>query len=256
MIAPASMARHILRASGRILDVDSIVQSLHEAWRLIVGQDPSLWSVVALSLRVSGTACLLAALIGVPLGAWLAVSRFRGQRAVVVALNTLLALPPVVVGLVVYLMLSRSGPLGSWGILFTPTAMVVAQTVLVVPIVAALTRQLIADAWRGHQDQLRSMGADSLTAALLLVAHERRSLVTVLLTAFGRAISEVGAVMIVGGNILGATRVMTTAIALETSKGDLPQALGLGIVLLAVVGVINLLMALMQRGGRSARGAA
>jgi ABC-type tungstate transport system substrate-binding protein len=166
---------------------------------------------------------------------------------VVALLNTLLALPPVVVGLAVYLLLSRSGPLGAWGILFTPQAMVIAQTVLVLPIVTALTRQLIADAMHGAGEQLRSMGATPLHSAALLLVHERLSLVTVLLTAFGRAISEVGAVMIVGGNIEGVTRVMTTAIALETSKGDLPLALGLGVVLLGVVGVINLGIAGMQR---------
>lgn len=236
--------------------MDTILQSLQEAWRLITQYDPALWSVVALSLQVSGTACLLAAGFGVALGAWLAVSRFPGHRAVVVALNTLLALPSVVVGLVVYMLLSRSGPLGSWGLLFTPTAMVIAQSVLVVPVVAALTRQLIGDAWRGHRDQLRSMGAGTVASALLLVAHERFSLVTIFLTAFGRAISEVGAVMIVGGNILGVTRVMTTTIALETSKGDLPLALGLGVVLLLIVGLINVLIALLQRRGSSGRGAA
>jgi tungstate transport system permease protein len=147
----------------------------------------------------------------------------------------------------VYLLLSRSGPLGEWGILFTPTAMVIAQTVLVLPIVTALTRQLIADAAHGNGEQLRSMGAGPMVTALLLLAHERLALVTVLLTAFGRAISEVGAVMIVGGNIDGVTRVMTTAIALETSKGDLPLALALGIVLLGTVGVVNVGIALLQR---------
>jgi ABC-type tungstate transport system substrate-binding protein len=175
------------------------------------------------------------------------VARFPGQRALVAALNTLLALPSVVVGLVVYLLLSRAGPLGSLGILFTPSAMVVAQTMLVLPVVAALTRQLVADAWHGNGEQLRSMGASPFLAALLLLLHERLALVTIALTAFGRAISEVGAVMIVGGNIDGVTRVMTTAIALETSKGDLPLALGLGVVLLGVVGAINALIALVQR---------
>ncbi len=227
--------------------METLILSFHEAWRLMVSGDAALWSVVSLSLRVSGLACLVAAGIGIALGAWLAVARFPGQRAVLIGLNTLLALPSVVVGLVVYLMLSRSGPLGSWGILFTPTAMVIAQSVLVVPVVTALTRQLIADAWRGQGKQLRSMGARPWTAALLLVVHERVSLVTVLLTAFGRAISEVGAVMVVGGNILGLTRVMTTTIALETSKGDLPLAMGLGLVLLAVVAVLNVGVALLQR---------
>ncbi|MES2959479.1 MAG: ABC transporter permease [Pseudomonadota bacterium] len=209
--------------------------------------DMRLAQIVALSLGVSASACILAAGFGMAGGAWLAVARFPGHRAIVAALNTLLALPSVVVGLVVYLLLSRSGPLGAWGILFTPRAMVVAQTILVFPVVAALTRQLIADAWRGNGEQLRSMGARPLASAGLLLLHERLALVTVMLTAFGRAISEVGAVMIVGGNIEGVTRVMTTAIALETSKGDLPLALGLGIVLLALVGAINALIALVQR---------
>jgi tungstate transport system permease protein len=229
-------------------------QSLQQAWQLIADGDAGLWNVVMLSLRVSGAATLIAAIIGTLLGAWLAVARFPGHRGVVVVLNTLLALPPVVVGLVVYLLLSRSGPLGAWGILFTPTAMVIAQTVLITPIAAALTRQLVADAWRGNGEQLRSMGAGPLASAGLLLMHERWSLVTVLLTAFGRAISEVGAVMIVGGNILGATRVMTTSIALETSKGDLPLALGLGFVLLAVVLLLNGFIAALQRLSREARG--
>ena len=221
--------------------------SLWAAWVMVSSFDARLADIVALSLGVSASACALAAGFGMAAGAWLAVARFPGHRTIVAALNTLLALPSVVVGLVVYLLLSRSGPLGSWGILFTPRAMVVAQTILVLPVVAALTRQLIADAWRGNGEQLRSMGAGVLASAALLLLHERLALVTVLLTAFGRAISEVGAVMIVGGNIDGVTRVMTTAIALETSKGDLPLALGLGIVLLALVGAINALIALVQR---------
>jgi ABC-type tungstate transport system substrate-binding protein len=230
--------------------------SLRAAGQLVAGLDAGLFNVVSLSLAVSASACLIAAGFGLAGGAALAVLRFPGQRALVVALNTLLALPSVVVWLVVYLLLSRSGPLGAWGILFTPTAMVIAQTVLVLPVVAALTRQGVADAAQGNGEQLRSMGAGPLLTALLLLLHERRSLVTVLLTAFGRAVSEVGAVMIVGGNIAGVTRTMTTAIALETSKGDLPLALGLGIVLLAVVGFINLGIALVQRGGGDGHGVA
>jgi ABC-type tungstate transport system substrate-binding protein len=219
---------------------------LHLAWDMATRWDPALWQVVALSLQVSGTATLIGAAIGLLAGAWLAVARFPGHRLVVVVLNTLLALPSVVVGLVVYLLLSRQGPLGSWGILFTPTAMVLAQAVLVVPVVTALTRQLIADAAHGNGEQLRSLGARPVAVAGLLLLHERWALLTVLLTAFGRAVSEVGAVMIVGGNIAGVTRVMTTTIALETSKGDLPLALGLGIVLLSVVALINLGIALLQ----------
>ncbi len=233
--------------SRKVFMGGGFADSLRAAWVLVTGWDVRLAEIVALSLGVSASACALAAGLGMAGGAWLAVSRFRGQRLIVAALNTLLGLPSVVVGLVVYLLLSRSGPLGTWGILFTPRAMVVAQTILVLPVVAALTRQLIADAWRGNGEQLRSMGASALASAALLLLHERLALVTVLLTAFGRAISEVGAVMIVGGNIEGVTRVMTTAIALETSKGDLPLALGLGLVLLACVGAINAAIALAQR---------
>jgi tungstate transport system permease protein len=224
----------------------SFTESLRLAWDMATRWDPALWQVVVLSLQVSGTATVIGAALGLLSGAWLAVARFPGHRAVVVLLNTLLALPSVVVGLVVYLMLSRTGPLGSFGILFTPTAMVVAQAVLVVPVVTALTRQLVADAAHGNGEQLRSMGARPLGVALLLLLHERWALLTVLLTAFGRAVSEVGAVMVVGGNIAGVTRVMTTTIALETSKGDLPLALGLGIVLLLVVALINLGIAALQ----------
>jgi tungstate transport system permease protein len=223
------------------------IDAAQTALALLWDFDARLGRVVALSLYVSGTACVIASVFGMVLGASVAVVRFPGRRAVIVLLNTLLALPSVVVGLVVYLLLSRAGPLGSLGILFTPMAMIVAQTILVLPIVAALTRQLVADAWHGNGEQLRSMGARPLVAAGLLLLHERLALVTVLLTAFGRAVSEVGAVMIVGGNIDGVTRVMTTTIALETSKGDLPLALGLGLVLLGVVGVLNALLALVQR---------
>jgi tungstate transport system permease protein len=218
------------------------IDAAHTALALLWNFDARLAQVVALSLYVSGTACLLATGLGMALGAWLAVARFPGHRALVVLLNTLLALPSVVVGL-----LSRAGPLGSLGILFTPAAMIVAQTVLVLPVVAALTRQLVADAWHGNGEQLRSMGASPPVAAALLLLHERLALVTIGLAAFGRAISEVGAVMIVGGNIDGLTRVMTTTIALETSKGDLPLALGLGLVLLGVVGLLNAAIALLQR---------
>lgn len=216
-----------------------MADSLALALRLITQADPQLLGIVALSLRVSLTACVVGALFGLALGAWLAVARFPGHRLLVWAVNTLLALPSVVVGLLVYLLLSRSGPLGSWGILFTPTAMVIAQSILVVPLIAALSRRLVADALAAGGDQLRSLGAGALTAALLMLVHERLAVLTLLLTAFGRAVAEVGAVMIVGGNIAGVTRVMTTAIALETSKGDLPLALALGLVLLGVVGLIH-----------------
>jgi ABC-type tungstate transport system substrate-binding protein len=229
-----------------------LIESLDTAAALVVRGDAALWRTVALSLQVSGSACLIGAGFGIALGAALAVFRFPGQRALVLLVNTLLGLPSVVVGLAVYLLLSRQGPLGSFGILFTPAAMVVAQSLLVVPLIAALTRRLLLGALAEGGDQLRSLGAGPGRSALLLLLHERFGLMTVLLTAFGRAISEVGAVMIVGGNIDGVTRVMTTTIALETSKGDLPLALALGFVLLAVVGAVNSAVALLQwRGARS-----
>jgi tungstate transport system permease protein len=232
------------------------IDAAYAALTLLWQADGRLAQVVALSLYVSGVACLIASVLGMALGAGVAVSRFAGRGVLIAALNTLLALPSVVVGLVVYLLLSRAGPLGSLGILFTPAAMILAQTLLTLPLVAALTRQLVADAWHGNGEQLRSMGARPAAAAALLLLHERVALVTIVLTAFGRAVSEVGAVMIVGGNIDGVTRVMTTTIALETSKGDLPLALGLGLVLLGVVGVLNALVALLQRDRRSAHEAA
>jgi len=210
-----------------------------EAGRMIGGFDPQLTRIVFLSLRVSLTAVVLASLVGLPLGALIAVVRFRGRRTLIVILNALMGLPPVVVGLLVYLMLSRAGPLGPLGILFTPAAMVVAQTILIAPIVAALSRQVIEDAWLEYQEQLRSLGAGPAAAGLTLLWDTRFSLVTIVLAGFGRAAAEVGAVMIVGGNIDGVTRVMTTAIALETSKGDLPLALGLGIILLSLVLALN-----------------
>jgi len=220
--------------------MNTVYDSLGLAVRLVTDADPALLHIVALSLRVSGTACLLGAGLGLALGAWLAVARVPGHAALVWAVNTLLALPSVVVGLGVYLLLSRAGPLGSWGLLFTPTAMVIAQSVLVIPLIAALSRRLVLDVMEQGGEQLRSLGAGPLQAAALMLLHARVGVLTIVLTAFGRAIAEVGAVMIVGGNIDGLTRVMTTAIALETSKGDLPLALALGLVLLAVVGLVNL----------------
>ena len=210
-----------------------------EAWRLLTSFDPQLVRIVALSLQVSLTAVAVSTLIGLPLGAVIAVERFPGRPTLIVLLNAMMGLPPVVVGLVVYLLLSRAGPLGAFGILFTPAAMVVAQTVLIVPIVAALARQTLEDAWREYEEQLRSLGAARHTAAMTLIWDTRFSLVTVVLAGFGRAAAEVGAVMIVGGNIDGVTRVMTTAIALETSKGDLPLALGLGIILISLIVALN-----------------
>ena len=210
-----------------------------EALGLIGSFDPGLAGIIVLSLEVSLSAVLLASAIGLPLGAALAVARFPGRRAVIVALNALMGLPPVVVGLAVYLLLSRAGPLGELGLLFTPVAMVIAQTLLVLPIIAALARQAIEDAWSEYEEQLRSLGVSEFDAALTLLWDIRFSLLTAVLAGLGRASAEVGAVMIVGGNIDGVTRVMTTAIALETSKGDLPLALALGMVLIAIVLALN-----------------
>jgi tungstate transport system permease protein len=219
--------------------MQSVLDSLRGAVALIASRDATLASIVMLSLAVSLCAVALATLVGMPLGAALAVARFPGRRGLVVVLNALMALPPVVVGLIVYLLLSRAGPLGELGLLFTPQAMVIAQTVLILPIIAALTRQAVEDAWREYEEQLRSLGAQGMRAALTLVWDIRFSLLTAVLAGLGRASAEVGAVMIVGGNIDGVTRVMTTTIALETSKGDLPLALSLGIVLITIVLLIN-----------------
>jgi tungstate transport system permease protein len=216
-----------------------ILASFALALRLIAGGDRELWGIVVLSLEVSLASAILACALGLPLGALVAVRPFPGRRAVVVVLNALLGLPSVVVGLVAYLLLSRAGPLGSMGLLFTPKAIVIAQTVLVLPIVAALARQFVEDAWREYREQLTSLGVSPLRAVPTLLWDLRYSLVTVVLAGFGRAASEVGAVMIVGGNVDGVTRVMTTAIALETSKGDLPLALALGAILLGMVVALN-----------------
>ncbi len=219
--------------------MQEISYSVLEGLRLVATLELRLWEIVGLSLAVSLSAVAAATLLGLPLGAAFAVGRFPGRRAAIVVLNALMGLPPVVVGLAVYLLLSRAGPLGSLGLLFTPGAMVVAQTVLILPIIAALCRQAVEDAWHEYEEQLRSLGVEGLDAALTLVWDIRFSLVTAVLAGLGRACAEVGAVMIVGGNIDGVTRVMTTTIALETSKGDLPLALGLGIVLIAIVLGLN-----------------
>ncbi|HEY3179872.1 MAG TPA: ABC transporter permease [Casimicrobiaceae bacterium] len=219
--------------------MQTIADSIALAASLIAGFDTKLTEIVRLSLAVSLAATALAACIGLPLGAAVAVARFPGRGVVIAMLNALMGLPPVVVGLFVYLLLSRAGPLGSFGLLFTPKAMVIAQTILIVPILAALSRQIVEDAWSEYREQLTSLGAGTLDSAMTLLWDTRYSLATVLLAGFGRAIAEVGAVMIVGGNIDGVTRVMTTTIALETSKGDLPLALGLGFVLIALVIALN-----------------
>ena len=226
--------------------MDTFSDSLSVATGLVTHFDTRLAAIVELSLRVSLTATVIAACIGLPLGAAIAIGKFPGRRALTVLVNAFMGLPPVVVGLVVYLLLSRAGPLGALGILFTPTAMIIAQTVLIVPIVAALSRQIVADAWDEYREQLTSLGASTWSAALTLLWDTRFSLATVLLAGFGRAVAEVGAVMIVGGNIDGVTRVMTTTIALETSKGDLPLALALGIVLIAIVLILNAAASLVR----------
>ena len=220
--------------------MNTIAESFSVALAMITHLDPRVTAIVALSLGVSLTSTLCSAVIGLPLGAAVAIGRFPGRGPLIVALNAAMGLPPVVVGLLVYLLLSRAGPLGPMGLLFTPQAMVIAQTLLIVPLVAALTRQIVEDAWIEYREQLRSLDSSSLQSTLTLLWDTRWSLLTVLLAGFGRASSEVGAVIIVGGNIDGVTRVMTTAIALETSKGDLPLALGLGIVLITLVTTLNL----------------
>jgi tungstate transport system permease protein len=219
--------------------MDAIFESLRGAAALIASGDPTLADIVVLSLKVSLSAVVFATLLGLPIGAAIAVSRFPGRHGLIIILNALMGLPPVVVGLVVYLLLSRAGPLGELGLLFTPPAMVIAQTILILPIIAALCRQAVEDAWSEYEEQLRSLGAHGVRAALTLAWDIRFSLLTAVLAGLGRASAEVGAVMIVGGNIDGVTRVMTTTIALETSKGDLPLALSLGVVLITLVLIIN-----------------
>jgi tungstate transport system permease protein len=224
------------------------------ALELILSGDPALLSIVHLSLIVSLSAVAGAALIGLPLGAFVALARFPGRELTIVVLNALMGLPPVVVGLAVYLLLSRSGPLGTWGLLFTPQAMIIAQTILIAPIIAALARQTIEDLWVEYRDELAAMDVGLAGRVATLLWDARFSLVTALLAGFGRAAAEVGAVIIVGGNIEGFTRTMTTAIALETSKGDLPLALGLGLVLIAIVVVVNALAWGVRRAGERLAG--
>lgn len=227
--------------------MNGFTDSMAAAARLVTQFDPGLVQIVARSLVVSGTACAIGCAIGLALGGWLAVTRFTGRGMLLTVLNTALALPSVVVGLVIYLLLSRSGPLGSLGWLFSLKAMVIAQVVLVIPVAAALSRQVVEDVDAASGEQLQSLGARTWVRAVLIGWDERYALLTIVIACFGRAISEVGAVMIVGGNIEGFTRVMTTAIALETSKGDLPLALALGAVLLAVVLALNVLIAGLRR---------
>ena len=231
--------------------MDDFGAAILTAFELILGFDPELVGIVALSLRVSLSAVACAAIIGLPVGALIAVFRFPGRQVAIVLLNALMGLPPVVAGLVIYLLLSRAGPLGDLGLLFTPTAMVIAQTVLVTPIVAALTRQTIEDLHAEYAEQFRSLAVGPLQAIATLLWDGRYSLFTALLAGFGRAIAEVGAVIIVGGNIAHVTRVMTTTIALETSKGNLELALGLGLILILLAILVN--AAVMALRGATAR---
>ncbi len=224
------------------------------ALQLLLTGDPGLLAIVRLSLAVSLSAVLCAAALGIPLGALIALTRFPGRGAVIVTVNAMMGLPPVMVGLALYLALSRSGPLGAWAMLFTPAAMVVAQTVLVLPIIAALTRQTVEDLWLEYRDELAAMDVGVMGRVGTLIWDARFSLVTAVLAGFGRAAAEVGAVIIVGGNIDGYTRVMTTAIALETSKGNLALAVGLGVVLLAIVIAVNALAWIVRRAGERLSG--
>ena len=219
--------------------MSDVAAAFAAAFGLIAGGDPGFWSVLGLSLGVTLAALAIAALVGLPLGAWLALARFPGRSAVVVLLNALMGLPPVVVGLALFLLLSRSGPLGALGWLYTPRAMIAAQALLVTPIVAALARQSVETLWEEYRDYLAALGLDGARAIPTLLWDGRFALVTALLAGFGRASAEVGAVLIVGGNIAGHTRTMTTAIALETSKGDLPLALALGLALVTLTLAVN-----------------
>ena len=226
-----------------------------EAGHLLVALDPGILGIVALSLRVSLTAVAIATLIALPLGAGLALARFPGRGIPVTVLNALMGLPPVVVGLAVYLLLSRAGPLGEFGLLFTPGAMVVAQAILVLPLIAALTRQTVEDLAAEYREDLAALGAGRLRMLPSLLREGRFSLLTAVLAGFGRAVAEVGAVIIVGGNIADVTRVMTTAITLETAKGNLGLALGLGFVLIGITIAINALAMTVTRVARTRYGA-
>ncbi len=236
------------------VDPDPLMTENASALQLVLTADPALLSIVRLSLIVTLSAVALAGLIGVPLGALIALTRFRGREGIIVALNAMMGLPPVVVGLAVYLLLSRSGPLGFWGLLFTPQAMIIALTLLVTPLIAAMTRQTIEDLAAEYHDELAAMNVGPFGRVGTLIWDGRFALVTALLAGFGRAAAEVGSVIIVGGNIDGFTRTMTTAIALETSKGDLALAIGLGLVLIAIVVLVNALAWAVRRAGEAFAG--
>lgn len=232
--------------------MNEIFLGLGEAVRLVATLDSDLIEISALSLRVTLTAVLIASAIALPLGAWLAVHAFRGHRAVVIMLNALMGLPPVVVGLIVYLVFSRVGPLGVFGLLFTPTAMIIAQVLIIVPLIASIAHQILRDLWLEYADLLNSLNASRWQQITTLLRDARHGLLTAALAGFGRGIGEVGAVMIVGGNIDHATRVLTTAISLETSRGDFALALGLGLVLIGLSLSVNVATHLLTRIGKVA----
>lgn len=233
--------------------MNDIWQGISQAAHLIVTLNPDLIEIASLSLRVSLGATVIASVIGLPMGAWLAVSRFRARRIVIAIMNAFMGLPPVVVGLLVYVVFSRSGPLGVLGLLFTPTAMVIAQVIIIMPIVASIAHQAIRDLWADYHDLLISLNASRTQRIKALLWDGRRALMTASLAGFGRAIGEVGAIMIVGGNIDHVTRVLTTAIALETGKGEFGMALALGFVLIALAVAVNLMVHVLSRTERSGR---
>lgn len=231
--------------------MSDIVEGMLAAFRLIFSLDANLFEIILLSLQVSLTAVIIASFIGMPLGAWLAVNRFRFRRIAIAILNALMGLPPVVVGLIVYIMLSRSGPFGVLNLLFTPTAMVIAQVIIITPLIASISHQAIRDLWAEYHDLLISLNTTKWQRMLTLIKDARRSLLTASLAGFGRAIGEVGAIMIVGGNIDHLTRVLTTAIALETGKGEFAFALALGFILIALAILVNLAIHSISRTERA-----
>ncbi len=231
--------------------MNSIGQGFWDAWILILTFDADLYEIILLSLQVTISAVIIASAIGLPMGAWLAVNRFRLRRYVIAVLNALMGLPPVVVGLFVYMALSRAGPLGGFGLLFSPTAMIIAQVIIITPLIASLSHQTIRDLWAEYHDLLISMNATRAQRIKALLWDGKRALLTAMLAGFGRAIGEVGAIMIVGGNIEHATRVLTTAIALETGKGNFAFAMGLGLVLITLAVIINLLIHIIGKTERA-----
>lgn len=231
--------------------MSDIVEGMLSAFRLIFSLDADLFEIILLSLQVTITAVIIASIIGMPIGAWLAVNRFRYRRVTIAILNALMGLPPVVVGLIVYIMLSRSGPFGVLNLLFTPTAMVIAQVIIITPLIASISHQAIRDLWAEYHDLLISLNTTKWQRMLTLIKDARRSLITASLAGFGRAIGEVGAIMIVGGNIDHLTRVLTTAIALETGKGEFAFALALGFILIALAIFVNLAIHSISRTERA-----